>query len=71
MASLHQIRQDVRHLSLLGGDVALQVAVEREKQQAVRTHYPGDEVHHQHLYLAVGVAEENKNSQNFEIANGV
>lgn len=46
MASLDQIREDVRHLSLLGRYITLEVAVERQQQQAMRTDHPRNEVHH-------------------------
>lgn len=51
VARLDHVGQDVRHLPLLGRDVALQVAVERQEQQAVRAYHPRDEVHHQELHL--------------------
>ena len=54
MARLHHVGQDVRDLALLGRDVALQVAVERQKQQAVRADHPRDEVHHEEFHLRGG-----------------
>lgn len=54
MAGLHQVGEDVRHLSLLRGHVPLEMAVERQQEQAVRSNHPRDEVHHQEFHLLVG-----------------
>lgn len=53
VAGLHHVGQDVGHLSLLRGHVALEVAVEREQEETVGAHHPRDEVHHQKLHLLV------------------
>ena len=55
MAGLHHVGQDVGHLSLLRGYVALEVAVEREQEQAVSADHPRDEVHHQELHLLFSI----------------
>lgn len=52
MARLHEVGQDVSHLSLLRGNVALQMAVERQEQEAMGSHHPRDKVHHQQLHLS-------------------
>lgn len=49
VAGLDQVRQDLRHILLVGGQVALQKTVVAEEQQLVAADEAGDEVHQQKL----------------------